>query len=112
MGIGTSNPDSKLAVNGTIHSQEVKVDMVGWSDFVFANDYKLQPLEKVEAFINQNKHLPEIPSETEVLKDGINLGEMDAKLLQKIEELTLYLIQQNKEIQSLKRELSALQSEK
>ena len=108
VGIGTSNPDAKLAVNGTVHSKEVLVDLDGWPDYVFANDYHLQPLEKVEEFINQNNHLPEIPSEAEVLENGINLGEMDAKLLQKIEELTLYLIEQNKEIQSLKKELSTL----
>ncbi|MEL6560877.1 MAG: hypothetical protein AAFQ94_21965 [Bacteroidota bacterium] len=108
IGIGTTNPDAKLAVNGQVHSQEVLVDMDGWSDFVFADDYHLQSLEKVEEFINENSHLPEIPSEAEVLKNGIKLGEMDAKLLQKIEELTLYLIEQNKEIQSLKKELTTL----
>ena len=104
VGIGTDNPDSRLAVNGQVHSQEVLVDMDGWSDFVFANNYHLQPLEKVEEFINENKHLPEIPSEAEVLENGIKLGEMDAKLLQKIEELTLHMIEMNKRVKLLEEE--------
>jgi hypothetical protein len=96
VGIGTITPDSKLAVNGTIHTKEVKVDMNGWSDFVFEPSYKLPDLKETEQFIKENQHLPEIPSAAEVLKDGIKLGEMNAKLLQKIEELTLHLIEQNK----------------
>jgi len=103
VGIGTANPDSRLAVNGTIHSKEVKVDMIGWPwpDFVFKKEYNLPTLAEVEKHINEKGHLENIPSEEEVLKNGINLGEMNAKLLQKIEELTLYMIDQNKNIQSL-----------
>lgn len=97
VGIGTTNPDTKLAVNGTIHTKEVKVDLDSWYDFVFENDYKLLALEEVENYIIKNKHLPEIPSEAEVAEKGIKLGEINAKLLQKIEELTLYLIEQNKQ---------------
>lgn len=102
IGIGKSNPTNKLDVKGTIHSQEVKVDMTGWSDFVFKKEYNLPTLEVVEKHIVEKGHLENIPSEEEVLKDGINLGEMNAKLLQKIEELTLYLIELKKENNNLK----------
>jgi len=118
VGIGISSPDSKLAVNGTIHSKEVKVDMTGWSDFVFKKEYKLPTLEEVEKHINEEGHLENIPSEEEVLKNGINLGEMNSKLLQKIEELTLYIIQQEKknslqtlEIENSKNEIEILKKE-
>lgn len=102
VGIGTITPDAKLAVNGTIHSKEVKVDMNGWSDFVFKRQYILPTLEEVEKHIAEKGHLKNIPSEEEVLKNGINLGEMNTKLLQKIEELTLYMIEMKKENQALK----------
>ncbi len=93
VGIGTTTTGThKLAVNGTIGAREIKVEATGWSDFVFEDDYELKDLVKVEAFIKENNHLPDVPSEKEVLENGIQLGEMDAKLLQKIEELTLYLI--------------------
>jgi len=101
VGIGTKKPNNKLDVNGTIHSKEVKVDMENWSDFVFKKEYNLQTLAEVEKYINEKGHLENIPSEEEVLKGGINLGEMNAKLLQKIEELTLYIIEQNKKIEAL-----------
>ncbi|SHL46757.1 hypothetical protein [Flavobacterium chilense] len=104
IGIGITNPKNKLEVKGVIHSQEVKVDMLGWSDFVFKKEYNLPSLTEVEKHIAEKGHLENIPSEEEVLKNGINLGEMNAKLLQKIEELTLYSIQQAKEIESLKEE--------
>jgi hypothetical protein len=97
VGIGTITPTEKLSVNGTIKAKEVKVE-TNWSDFVFEEDYKLQPLSEVESFIKENKHLPDIPSETEVKENGVSLGEMDAKLLQKIEELTLYVIEMQKEL--------------
>ncbi|QLC64963.1 hypothetical protein LPB248_01340 [Flavobacterium sp. LPB0248] len=102
VGIGTINPNSKLAVNGTIHSKEVKVDMKDWSDFVFKKEYNLPTLEEVEKHIAEKGHLKNIPKEEEVLKNGINLGEMNAKLLQKIEELTLYIIEIKKENTLLK----------
>ena len=109
VGIGTTNPDSKLAVNGTVHAKEVKVDLIGWPDFVFEKDYELKTLEEVEEHIKANGHLPEIPSEAEVTENGINLGEMNAKLLQKIEELTLYLIEQNKENQAQQERIERLE---
>jgi len=99
VGIGVKIPTNKLDVNGTIHSKEVKVDMNGWSDFVFKKEYNLPTLEQVEKHIIEKGHLENIPSEKEVLKDGINLGEMNAKLLQKIEEMTLYMIEMNKKIE-------------
>jgi hypothetical protein len=102
VGIGTSNPNGwKLAVNGNIRAKEIKVE-TGWSDFVFENGYKLPTLKDVEKHIKEKGHLKDIPSAKEVEKNGIFLGEMDSKLLQKIEELTLYTIQQEKEIKSLK----------
>jgi hypothetical protein len=102
VGIGTTTPDSKLSVNGNIHTKEVKVDLIGWSDFVFEKKYNLPTLTEVENHIKEKGHLKDIPSAKDVEKNGIFLGKMDAKLLQKIEELTLYTIQQEKEIKSLK----------
>jgi hypothetical protein len=96
VGIGITTPKNKLDVNGTIHSKEVKVDMEGWPDFVFTKEYNLPTLEQVEKHIAEKGHLQNIPSEEEVLQNGINLGDMNAKLLQKIEELTLYAIEQEK----------------
>ena len=107
--IGLNNPSSyfKLAVNGAIRSKEVRVE-ADWPDFVFYDDYELRTLQEVEQHIKENGHLPGIPSEAEVAENGINLGEMNAKLLQKIEELTLYLIEQNKQNQSQQAEIETL----
>ncbi|WP_106794411.1 tail fiber protein [Aquimarina sp. Aq78] len=107
-GIGTTTPDSKLAVNGKIHAKEVKVDLTGWPDYVFENDYSLPSLQEVEHHIVEEGHLPNIPSASEVEKNGIQLGEMNAKLLQKIEELTLYMIAQNKKTEQLQKEIELL----
>ncbi|UGU17907.1 hypothetical protein LS482_08505 [Sinomicrobium kalidii] len=104
VGVGTMHPDSKLAVNGIVHSKEVKVDLNDWSDFVFKKGYNLPVLEEVEQHIKEKGHLKDIPSAKEVAKNGIFLGEMDARLLQKIEELTLYIIKQDKQIKKLKEE--------
>jgi hypothetical protein len=101
VGIGTNTPDSALAVNGNIHAREVKVDLDGWPDYVFKKEYELPTLKEVEAHINDKGYLINMPSEAEVLKNGINLGEMNAKLLQKIEELTLYMIDVNKKVEEL-----------
>jgi len=110
LGIGTINPKNKLDIRGTIHSQEVKVDMDNWSDFVFKKDYNLPTLKEVEKHITEKGHLQDIPSEEEVLKNGINLGEMNAKLLQKIEELTLYMIEMKKENIEMKERLTKLEN--
>ena len=104
VGIGVTTPSNKLEVNGTIHSKEVKVDMLGWSDFVFKKGYNLPTLEEVERHIAEKGHLENIPSEEEVLKNGIRVGEMNAKLLQKIEELTLYMIELKKDNERVKHE--------
>ncbi|PXY01809.1 hypothetical protein DF185_03945 [Marinifilum breve] len=94
----TATSTHKLAVNGTIGAREIKVEASAWSDFVFEKDYRLKDLKEVESFIEENKHLPDIPSEKEVLENGIAVSEMNAKLLQKIEELTLYTIEQQKQL--------------
>jgi hypothetical protein len=102
IGIGTVTPDSELTVKGLIHSREVKVTATaGGADFVFENEYDLPNLEKVETYIKKNKHLPEIASAKEMEKNGIHLAKMNIKLLQKIEELTLYTIQQEKRLNSI-----------
>ncbi len=106
VGIGTTNTNGyKLAVNGTIGAREIVVNTDVWADFVFAKDYKLMPLSEVESFITENNHLPDVPSEQEVKENGINVAEMNAKLLQKVEELTLYVIEQNKRIEELERQV-------
>ncbi|WP_298548927.1 hypothetical protein [uncultured Aquimarina sp.] len=104
VGIGTTNPDAKLAVNGNIHTKEVKVDLIGWADYVFKEDYNLPTLQQVEDHIATKGHLINIPSAAEVTENGIHLGEMNAKLLEKIEELTLYAIAQEKELKDFKNE--------
>ncbi|WP_440068192.1 hypothetical protein [Tenacibaculum discolor] len=99
VGIGTTNPDMKLTVNGNIHAKEVKIDLnVPAPDYVFKSDYKLRSLEEVESFIKENSHLPEIPSAKEFAKNGVMQAAMDMNLLKKIEELTLYTIEQEKKI--------------
>ncbi|MCR9252370.1 MAG: hypothetical protein NXI20_18240 [bacterium] len=92
-----------MDVNGIVRSKEVKVELENWPDYVFTPSYNLQSLSEVESFINQNGHLPNIPSAAEVEENnGIELGQMNAKLLEKIEELTLHLIEKDKEISELK----------
>lgn len=119
VGINTTETGNhNLAVEGSIGAREVVVEAGNWSDFVFDQFYKLPTLEEVEKHIIQNGHLPEIPTEAEVVENGINLGDMDAKLLQKIEELTLYMINMNKHVkqlesenQKLKEKISILEAE-
>ena len=107
LGIGTSNPQYHLDVMGTIRAKEILVETTG-ADFVFADDYQLRPLSEVEAFISENKHLPEIQSAQEMQENGVSVNELQTKLLQKIEELTLYLIQQEETIQELRQEVEQL----
>ncbi len=110
VGIGTTSPTYELTVNGTIRAKELIID-TGWADYVFEDEYKLRPLQDVQKFIENNKHLPEIPSAQEVAKNGVSLGDVQTKLLQKVEELTLYLIEMDKTVTSLQNRLAALQKE-
>ncbi len=111
VGIGTDAPnDYKLAVKGAIHAQEVVVDLLGWSDYVFADGYKPMPLSELESHIREHKHLPGVPSAQEVSEKGVGLGQMQATLLAKVEELTLHLIEQEKRLKKLEEENSALRA--
>jgi hypothetical protein len=100
VGIGTTAPDAKLTVKGTIHTNEVKVDLnVPGPDYVFEKGYDLMSLEETKAYIDANKHLPEVPSAKEMEKNGVQLGEMNLLLLKKVEELTLHILRQNEILQ-------------
>jgi hypothetical protein len=112
VGVGTTNPQSKLAVNGTITAKEVKVTQTGWSDYVFAEDYRLLPLDELEAYVGTEKHLPGIPSAKEVEEKGLAVADTLSKQMQKIEELTLYMIQLKKENEQLKERITALEEGK
>ncbi|WP_422079423.1 fibronectin type III domain-containing protein [Ulvibacterium sp.] len=102
VGIGTTaQANYRLAVDGTVHTKEVKVDLVGWADYVFTEGYDLPTLEEVEEHIKKKGHLINIPSTAEVEANGIELGEMNRLLLEKIEELTLYILHQEKKIERL-----------
>ena len=110
--VWTSSTSAVPPPAGDIHTQEVRVDLNGavTPDFVFEEDYELRNIEETEEYIQTYKHLPEIPSGSEMEKNGFELKEMNLKLLQKVEELTLYLIEQNKEIQNLKKDLQEIKS--
>ncbi len=110
VGIGTINPDAKLAVQGTIHSTSVFVDTnVPTPDYVFKDGYRLPTLAEVKAYTDKNHHLPEVPAAAEFEKNGINLGEMNMLLLKKVEELTLYLIEKDKQIKELQKQTARFQ---
>jgi hypothetical protein len=114
VGIGTTNPGSfKLAVEGKIAARGVKVTTTAFADYVFEPTYKLRPLSNVESYINENKHLPGMPSAKEVEKEGgFELGTMNVKLLEKIEELTLYVIELKKENEQIKKEIKEIKAKK
>jgi hypothetical protein len=107
--IGTANPQYLLSVNGQIGAKDVIVVNTGWSDYVFRPGYRLRPLSEVNAYIQANHHLPDIPSEAEVKAEGVSVGEMQSKLLAKIEELTLHMIQQEEENQDLRQRIVRLE---
>jgi len=109
IGIGTLTPNAKLTVNGNIRAKEIKVETANWPDYVFARDYKLPSLDETEQHIKEKGHLPGIPSAKEVKENGVELGEMNKKLLLKIEELTLHLIEQNKQLELQNRRINELE---
>ncbi|KQR70905.1 hypothetical protein ASF92_05720 [Pedobacter sp. Leaf176] len=96
VGVGTNIPTEKLSVNGKIRAHEIKVEMANWPDYVFDQDYKILGLDELDAYIKANKHLPEMPSAKETESNGIALGEMIKLQQKKLEELTLYIIEQHK----------------
>ncbi len=100
VGIGVKNPEEKLAVKGKIKAQEIKVQPTGWADYVFEEGYQPLSLAELSAFVKQHKHLPEVPSAKEVAQNGLELGEMNKVLLKKIEELSLHLIEKDKELKT------------
>jgi hypothetical protein len=102
----TTNANSyDLGVKGKIGAKDLQLETSSWSDYVFAEDYKLPSLAEVERYINENKHLEGVPSEAEVKANGYSVNEMDVVLLKKVEELTLYVIEQQKQIEELKQQL-------
>lgn len=109
VGIGTTNPSHLLSVNGAVKAREITVTDLNWADFVFYPGYDLMPLSELAQFIKEQGHLPAIPTAAEVEKEGVELGSMQALLLQKIEELTLYVIEQNAEIERLQMAVHDLQ---
>jgi len=112
VGIGTSLPTEKLSVNGTVLAKKVRVSVKpeDWPDYVFDKNYKLRPLSSLETFINEQHHLPDVPSAEKVEKDGLDIGSAQAALLRKVEELTLYMIDQSKKMKALEEEIAALKS--
>jgi hypothetical protein len=136
VGINTDNPTAQLTVNGNmvigdpsvvcipnsnyklfvqtgILTEKLRVAIncsASWSDYVFQKSYRADKLDDVERYIEKNKHLPDIPSADEVVKNGVDVGEMTSKLLAKVEELTLYAIEQNKKIEKLQKKISKLEA--
>jgi hypothetical protein len=111
VGIGTApSADHKLAVNGLIKGKGIRVTMDGWADYVFEDGYALMPLPEVERFVQQNRHLPGIPSAKDVTSGDVDLGEMQRRLMQKIEELTLHIISLEKENRQLKERMSLIEN--
>ncbi|QJB42423.1 hypothetical protein HF324_33065 [Chitinophaga oryzae] len=114
VGIGTLNPGTyKLAVEGTVGARRIKVtQQTSWADFVFHENYQLPSLQELEAYIQQHKHLPDVPTAKEVQENGIDIGNMNATLLQKVEELTLYIIQLNKKNEALEKRVAEMEKQK
>ena len=101
VGIGTTdiNNSYKLFVEGAIRARKLKIDQTAWPDYVFATNYPLLPLPELQRFIQTHHHLPDVPSAAEVEKEGLDVGSTQAALLKKIEELTLHLIEVNRQVQ-------------
>lgn len=111
VGIGTTIPNAKLSVNGNIRAKEIKVENENWPDYVFTKGYDLPTLKETEIYIKEKGHLPGIPSAAEIKTSGVDLGEMNAKLLKKIEELTLHLIQMDQKLDNLENDNKVLRME-
>ncbi|MFC7526821.1 hypothetical protein ACFQRK_22885 [Parapedobacter sp. GCM10030251] len=112
VGIGTTDPQAKLVVNGNILAKEVKVKTdITVPDYVFEPDYELPTLQEVEAYIKEHKHLPEIPSAKDIEMEGLNLAEMNLLLLKKVEELTLHLIEKDHENRQLKERFTSVEQQ-
>ncbi|OEK03329.1 hypothetical protein BFP97_18155 [Roseivirga sp. 4D4] len=113
IGIGTLSPTEKLSVDGTVLAKKVRVSTTGadWPDYVFSPNYKLKNLSELEAYIQANQHLPEVPSTKEIEEKGQDLGDIQTTLLKKVEELTLYLIEQDKRNKDQEARLKALEEE-
>lgn len=111
--INTTSPYGLYVQNGILTSKirAAVVNSTYWADYVFADNYKLRSLTEVEKFVKTNKHLPEVPSAAEVERDGVDMATMDATLLKKVEELTLYMIDQNKKIEAQQQEIEALKKQ-
>lgn len=110
--IGTNGPKLlQLTNDGILRAREIIVDAQNWADYVFEPSYKLRSLDEIRTFIAENKHLPNVPSTSEVNENGVNLAKTDAILLEKIEELTLYLLQQDEQIKQMQAELDTLKKE-
>ena len=109
--MGQTDPSAKLAVNGdgkfngTLYANKIRVTANFWPDYVFANNYTLMSLNQIEKHIQENKHLPGLPSAKEVESNGVDMGEMQKKLVEKIEELTLHMINQEKRIKAQEQEM-------
>ena len=110
MGIGTTNPQHLLQVAGQIGAEEVLITPTG-ADYVFQPGYRLRPLSEVDAYIQVNHHLPDIPSADEAKQNGVGVGDMQSRLLAKVEELTLHMIQQEKENQELRERIARLEKD-
>jgi hypothetical protein len=96
-----TDPNYKLSVDGAMRAREIEVNLSTWADYVFEESYELMPLTEVEAFIDENQHLPNIPAANDMVETGLNVGDMQVKMMEKIEELTLYIIAQDKKINAL-----------
>ena len=112
VGIGTISPASKLEVNGTLRAKEIRVEAGPWPDYVFQKEYELPPLKMIKKYVEENGHLPEVPSANQVEKEGVDLGKMNVILLKKIEELTLHLIEKEDKINSLENRIKTLEVNK
>ena len=109
--ISGNHTDFKLAVDGKAVFKHAVVTTDNWADFVFEKDYKLPALEEIKSYISDNGHLPDVPSEEEVIENGVDIAEMDALLQRKIGELTLYMIQLDEENKALRKEIEELKKQ-